>query len=449
MPENSPQAPLERGAGTFTMKTKTVRAVPPGVLALPSAGTPAYLFFLAIIFWVLLFSRRPDVLLHAELCGEEGWFWYPQAYTRGLASLLIPEGGYLQSFSRLVAIAAQLVPLHTVPTIFAAVGLTVQVAPALFLVSNRMALAWPNPIARLLFAVLLLSLPNAFEVYGNLTDAHWHLALLAFLVLVSSPPAGWIGKLLDILVLLVSGLSGPFSILLIPVALWQAIEQRRPIDLWRLGVLSATALVQIGFILGSSDSRSTAPLAAGPRMLARIVALQILIGPELGYRSMDSILRSPFWQNNVLPLAVAAAGTAITAACLLKGPRLLRQFALFAALVFAAGLARPQVSLTQPQWPLMALPLHGTRYFVYPMLVWVGVLFLLVSRRGWFARIPGIALLALMAVWAIPGDWHGLDLPPSDFVARARAFEAAAPGTRMEFPVYPPFGPMILVKKAD
>jgi len=44
---------------------------------------------------VLLISRDPRVLLQAELWGDDGWSWYPDAYNHGLASLLVPVGGYL------------------------------------------------------------------------------------------------------------------------------------------------------------------------------------------------------------------------------------------------------------------------------------------------------------------------------------------------------------------
>ena len=420
-------------------------------LARPSLlSSPAGLAILAPVFFLVLLSHRPNVLLHAELWGDDGWTWYPQAYTDGLGSLTIPVGGYLNSFQRLVAIGAQVFPLHTVPTIFATVGLLVQIAPALFLVSDRMAEAWPNGVGRLFFALFSLALPNAFEIHGNLTNSQWHLALLAFLVLVSAPPVGWGGQVFDSLVLLVSGLSGPFCILLLPVALWQVMERRRPVDVWRIGLVGATVLVQIGFLLGHHGQRSLAPLGAGPRTLARIVALQLLIGPELGFRSMESILSSPWWQNNSLPLAITAAGAMISLPVVLHGPRLWQKFALFAALVFTAGLARPQVSATEPQWSLMATPLMGDRYYVFMMLAWVGVLFVLVSKRNWPARILGLALLLLMVVWSIPGDWHGFDMAPTDFVARARVFEAALPGTRMEFPIFPPgVAPMVLVKRLD
>ena len=55
------------------------------------------------------------------------------------------------------------------------------------LLSRRLDAAWPSVPARLLFALLSVALPNAWEVHANLTNAQWHLAIAAFLVLVGPP----------------------------------------------------------------------------------------------------------------------------------------------------------------------------------------------------------------------------------------------------------------------
>ncbi len=61
---------------------------------------------------------------------------------------------------RLVGCAVQPFPLAWAPTLFAAVALVAQALPAVFLVSPRMAGAWPQTWARLLFALVLLTLPT-------------------------------------------------------------------------------------------------------------------------------------------------------------------------------------------------------------------------------------------------------------------------------------------------
>src|SRR5580658_8560323 len=68
---------------------------------------PGMLALLGVGFALLLLSRNPGVLLHAELVAEDAWCWYPDAYAVGLRSLLWPHGGYLHSIERLVGLAVQ------------------------------------------------------------------------------------------------------------------------------------------------------------------------------------------------------------------------------------------------------------------------------------------------------------------------------------------------------
>jgi hypothetical protein len=411
--------------------------------------TPGALALLFFVFGALLFARYPPVLLHAELWGEDGWNWYPDAYRIGFASLLIPDGGYLNSFQRLVAIAVQPLPLAWVPTIFAAVALLTQMLPALFLLSSRMAPVWPNVWARLALAVLYLALPDVQELFGKLTNTHWHLALLAFLILVSASPKTWVGVAFDAVFLVLSGLSGPFCVILLPVAFWELVARRDRTTAWRASLLVAMAAVQMTVVLqaGPHAGRSSVPLGAGPRALARILAFQIVLQAELGLRTATRLLDTAAWRTNILPVAVTIAGAALGTVGLLRGSPLLRKFCLFAGLMLGVALASPLASLTEPQWPVLAMPLAANRYFTFPMLAWVAILFTLTGQRTIWLRSASGLLLASLCIWAIPREWsHYLQLPTTDFVAQARAFENALPGTRAEFAVLPGRN-MVLIKR--
>ncbi len=407
---------------------------------------------LALLFAVLIISRKPAALLHAELWGDEGWSFYPDAYRVGWRCLLIPAGGYLDTLQRLVGLAVQPLPLTAVPTAFAAVALCVQLLPALFLVSRRMAAALPSAPVRLLLALLYAVLPNELEFYVNLTNAQWNLALLAFLILVAAPPRSRTGRLLDSLVLVLSGLSGPFMLLLLPVSVWQLAARRHPGDRRHLLIVAATALVQLGVLVlvSHGGGRSTAPLGAGPRMFARVVSLQVILGAELGLRTLGRITVLRVWQDNLLPVLLTVSGTVLAVLALWRGSPLLRRFVLFCALLLAAALVSPQVSLTEPQWLMMTIPPLGNRYFSFPVMAWIAIVTTLAADRARPVRLVGRALLGVIVLWAVPHDWAVLRMQPTDFPARARAFEAAPPGTRMSFPIVPNgLSPMILVKKPD
>jgi hypothetical protein len=339
--------------------------------------------------------------------------------------------------------------LAWVPTIFAAVALLTQMLPALFLVCSRMAPVWPNLWARLAFALLYLALPDVQELFGKLTNTHWHLALLAFLILVSAPPKTWAGVAFDAVFLVLSGLSGPFCLILLPVACWELVARRDRTTAWQAGIVLAMAAVQMAVLLqaGPQIGRSSAPLGAGPRALARILALQIVLQAELGLRTATRLLNTAAWRTNILPVALTIAGAALGIVGLLRGSPLLRKFCLFTGLLLGTALASPLASLTEPQWPVLATPLAANRYFTFPMLAWVAILFTLARQRPvWLRSVSGL-LLASLCIWAVPREWsHYLQLPSTDFVAEARAFENAPPGTRAEFPVLPGRS-MVLLKR--
>jgi hypothetical protein len=406
----------------------------------------------AIVFPCLLFAHNPNLLLHAEFWAEDGPVWYAQAYQSGWHSLLIPDGGYLNSVQRLVAVLCQPFPLHWAPTLFVLFALLTQCSVAWFLISARMDQAWPDRRSRFLFALLYLLMPNAPETAGNLTDSQWYLAPLAFLVLASAPPRRWYGELFDGIVLMVSGLSGPFGILLTPVAAWEIVAQpraERGVRLRRLVALGAPATLQACLILGLSmhTGRVSGALGASPELLVRILAM-IPLGATLGYNSLLHLSTHAVWNGFALPLAATACAVALMLPAAWRGNRMLRQFMYFAGLVFALALAKPLISFTQPQWPLILQPGSGNRYFLYPMLAWWGGLFVLTGARERLLRLPALLLLLLTVLWAIPSDWGDqFHMPANDFASRARMFEKAPPGTRMTFPIHPPDWNMTLVKK--
>ncbi len=427
-------------------------AAPPSTTALSEdepRTRPAVLVGLAGLFALLLFARKPDALLRAELWADEGWTFYPDAYRLGWRCLRIPAGGYLDTLQRLVALAAQGLPLTAVPTAFALAAFAVQLLPPLFLVSGRMAPVLPSGWLRLALALLMLALPGEIEFYVNLTNAQWNLAVLALLVVLGRVPRTGAGWVFDAVVLTLSGLSGPFTLMLAPVAAWQALRQPGASTRARLLVAALTAGVQLA-VLAGHGGRSHVPLGAGPRMLARVLSEQVVLSAEFGWRSTGPVQALPLWRDNVLPLLLMLMAATVTALALWRGPVVLRQVALFAGLMLAAALFTPSVTLTGQSWEVMTHLPMGNRYFTIPTMAWIAMVLTLACDRSWPLQAVGRLLLAPILLLAIPQDWSILRLRGTDFQARARTFEAAPAGTRMTFPVIPDgLDPMVLVKRPD
>src|SRR5690606_38118115 len=161
---------------------------------------------------------RPDALTNPQFWAEDGRLWFAAAHNRGpLVALLEPAAGYFQTFSRLTAAAGVAVGLRAAPLVFNVAAIVGQALPPLYLLSSRLAGAIPDWRLRALAALILIGLPNSFEVQSNVTNVQTHLAILGFLIVVADAPRRRAWAACDLLLLIVGGLSGPTYVFLVPV----------------------------------------------------------------------------------------------------------------------------------------------------------------------------------------------------------------------------------------
>src|SRR5262249_11860265 len=154
--------------------------------------------FVALAGTVLIFSRRPDAFLHPQFWAEDGPIYFAPAFNSGgLAHLLTAYHGYPALLNRSVALLAIHLPLAWAPSVFNAIGLLCQLLPALIVVSRRAETLISSRIIRIGVAAFYFALPGTFETDINLTNAQWHLALAAALLLVATPPRTVAGHLFD------------------------------------------------------------------------------------------------------------------------------------------------------------------------------------------------------------------------------------------------------------
>jgi hypothetical protein len=416
-----------------------------------------------IAFWLfagllifLVWQRCPTIISRAQFWAEDGWVWYPQCYAAGWRCVLIDHTAYLQTISRLVALLSLLWPLSSAPRVFAIAALLIQAAPAIFLVSPRMAAAIPSLGVRVALALLLVAIPGMSEVYVNVTNSQWHLALLAFLVLMAAPAVTWPQRGFDTLVLLISGLSGPFSPVLVPVALLWCWRQPGRWQVCRLAIILMTAATQISLVLLHQTSRAPSGAGIGWSLhrLLDIVNIDILGVAAFGRQTIITSfwLPSEGWLSNGQSLPNLIAGCIMAGALLLaiigfvRGPWVLRAFLIFTALEFAASLV-DGLPVGRKLWVDLEGDI-GMRYYFHPIAAWLAVIVTLICDRNLALRTIGIAVIALTITIAIPADWKLPKLQPSAFHHDAKVFDRAAPGTTMSFPIRPKFinRDMVLVK---
>lgn len=387
--------------------------------------------------WLITFLRSPDTLRHPELYAEDGRVWFADAYQKGpVHPLFIAHTGYLQTFPRLVADLALLVPLRRLPLLFVLVAVVVQVLPAGLVVSQRFATLVPSLPVRLLLALMYLLIPNSAEVNSNLTNAQWHLALLAFMVLVADDGGRW-WRPFDVVVVVLSGLTGPFVILLAPVAVVVVLVRKRS---WTW-VLSATlclaAGVQTVYLLISSRGNH-AGLGVTPARFAEIIGGQVVGGTVLGPPATEA--------GHVLsidPLAgglLLVGGGLVCCAAFLRGSLEIRLFNAFSFAVLVSSLVSPVGTGSRAQWQALTGD-AGARYWFFPAIALVvDVIWLAGQARLWreIAVIAPVLLLAVVAAFGVRSSFEYPSLEPRpNWPAEVRSFDQMKTGQQFTFEITP------------
>ncbi|QDH17611.1 hypothetical protein [Swingsia samuiensis] len=396
------------------------------------------LFLIKLLFLSgLLFFRSPSTLLHAQFWGEDGWVWFPDAYHLKIHSLIMAHTGYFQTVSRLIALIGQAFPLRWNPTFYAACAFIFQLLPAAFITSTRCKNLIPNDSLRFFLACLLCTLPNTNEVYVNLTNSQWHLAILAFLIIFSSPPENLFEKTFDYSFLTLSSLSGPFCLLLLPLAIIHTYFQKNKTNIQRLIILISSTFIQlIPLITTSHTTRIHTVLGARIGTLLQLLTSQLFLSPIIGHNHINRLYQSFFWKGPLFPLFVTILCLYI---CLrmAKKSSFVRYLLLFATLVLTASLMNPIVSTTTPQWNALLIPDTGMRYFFIPLFAWSTTLTIAAFSGPFFVRAISFGLLLIGLFIGIPTDYSIPTEPDRNFQSAADAFDKAPIGTTITIPVRP------------
>ncbi|MCL5885954.1 MAG: hypothetical protein M1280_02795 [Actinobacteria bacterium] len=327
-------------------------------------------------------SRRPDAIIHPQFFAEGGQVFYADAWNNGLKVLFRARGGYLHTLERLAGAIAVHFPLAWGPSIFVLVAAIIQIAPIWYLLSRRLDSVIPSLPVRILLCLIYVALPNSYGESMNLINADWHLAIVSFILLYADAPKGRFGWIRDLTVIAIGGLTGPFAVLIWPLAVWRWWRDRSS---WRLTILVSETV--FGIIQGltilltlSSNKAIGAHLGATWNLLARIIAGQVIVGSLIGMNQYTHIYNSHIWIHTLIPDAITLAAGILLLWAFIKGPDVLKGLILFAVITMAASLRDPLLSTTTPQWLVMLMPGAGTYYYMFPMLAWIATLIWYVSR---------------------------------------------------------------------
>jgi len=387
------------------------------------------------IGFLTIFLRRPDALLTPQFWAEDGITFFAVAYNHSfnLNTLFMPYAGYFQLFPRALSLAGALIGLKYIPFVFAAFALIIQVLPLIYLWSERLETVVKSDKVKILITLIYLCLPYTQEISSNATNSQWYLALSAFLIICLAESKSRIVKFLDYLVLVIAGLSGPFSIFLAPVAFLEWFRVRQRDNLIRLAiVLSCAVLNVINIVFIDSSVRGSAYLGASLTKFLDIVGAQIFTAGLFGYRSSAWVLSNPW----LAPL-IAGIGTLVLIYAIIRGPRQLRLLILFGSLILFGALFFPtSINSSTGLWAiLLEKGSTGRYFFVLHLAIFMTLIWLVVSKS--FLRSGAALLLILSFVIGLPADFKYPAAKDLHFQTYAKRLDRLHPGQTQLIPINP------------
>ncbi|MFS0516258.1 hypothetical protein ACEYW6_16310 [Nostoc sp. UIC 10607] len=402
-----------------------------------------------LLAFIVIISRRPDAILNPQFWAEDGTVFYAQAYNNGIInSLFSPYAGYLHAVPRLTAVFSIFFSLKSAPLVFNLIAIIIQILPVTLLISSRFSKLIPNINYRIAISFLYLVLPGCYEVHANVTNAQWRIALLIFMAIIAKS-SHILVNLFDLVIILIGGLTGPFSILIVPAIIFlifaTKISNKKLNDLFYLKfvVLICTALTQI-IVINTNQIGQERISKVGSNFLSfndvRKI-LEILTNQVFSMSIFGTNVTNYF--VNVLPdllyiilnITILIVGISGSVYLLLKSPLELRAFIIFAALIpfTAIALQFPNITLFEPIGV-------GARYWFNLVLAFsLGTIWIFhkaYSQKNRIGKMFALTILATMSI-GIVTDWQHPAFTDFKFAKYADRFMELPKGQEMIIPTNP------------
>lgn len=338
-----------------------------------------------------LVYRRPDAFTMPWFYGEEGREFLADAYNMGWASLFHTANGYFHLYPRLVA---NLGLSLGVPVLQMAWVNLLAVLLIYFAVWRYTWTQFPAPLIARVFAVLTITwVPLGNELWMNQTNLQWPMSLLIVLILFGKAPTHAWQRWADGLLLLLTCLTGPYVLILLPLALWQTLRKWNAHDADSSRLKTNTAILLIAAIAialslaGYGTVQRTDgefdPLNPGFVQAAFFQLWYPLIG--------KGVHAVPLWMGISLLILGLGAIVLLWRTC--------REHAFARILLVAAALQFTAVLVSYRGLPEFLSPYYaGIRNFYLPvvMIAWA-----MLSRLNWEHRRTTALASAMLLWWAV------------------------------------------------
>lgn len=328
-----------------------------------SACASLMLFFLVMAgFFLLRYDSR--YFISNSLWAEDGPVFIEAALAHPWASITAPYSGYLHVYPRLLSALATVVPVAYLPTLLAA-GWLAGIMFLWHIIAIGMA---PRAAPRLAASAVLLGCllqPHTGETFLSITNAQWWLA--PALALMACFPQRF-SSFYSIPTLLLS-LTGPFSILILVPAWFQALKCKRYAIVLPL---TAGATIQLFQLIKNGRPHQ-------------------VLDPELTHWLFNFATFFSWGNESVWVQCAAGVFWAIAITAALRGTWEYRSLLLCGILAYLSAL------YAMKGMPAALSPLgNGARYFVLPYSAVILATFLNPVLSRWQTYIAALALLAII-----------------------------------------------------
>jgi hypothetical protein len=347
----------------------------------------------------LLLARQAVVSAWDTIWAEDGFAFLSDALSgNALGAVVQPHGGYIHPLPRAAAAVAAVLPLDFAAIVFSAAWALVVALLAAFVYAASGEILRSRAL-RVMLAALTALLPAAgSELLGNTANLHFYLVYACFWAFVWRETTTR-ALTARAVVVAVTALSDPVTLLFAPLALWNAVSRRGRRELVVPASLLAGLAVQLGatILAGESPERLTRFDATD---LPLVFALRVTGSLLVGDRFLDDTWLS---LGRVFAYgALLAVSSALLAGAVRSG-RATRIFvavaAGYAVVLFGVFLAGRGTAGMRPGMDEASWHLAGARFTYAPILL-AAALLALVDRHVSHASRPA-RRLALGATGAI------------------------------------------------
>lgn len=340
---------------------------------------------------LILIVRKTDALLNPQFWAEDGSVFFLQQYENGASALFQPYAGYLHFVPRLVAFFAEsFFPYALVPAIYNYSSLIITLVVTLSIFSPRFQIN-----NKPLVALAIVLVPHySNEIFLNVTNLNWILAIMLIVVLFKKNPGHSYGNIIiqyvcDLTIIIFCGLSGPFIVFLMPFFGWKWFTKRKLYNSLIFLAVVIVSLVQLSFIASepTNSQQINVSFEAFNAVIGYKMIGSLFLGQKIAYGINPYVLSLLYLAALVLFLGFAYnKKDSFSLTCI--GISLIFLLATFYRFVDGLEILIP--------------PENGQRYFYIPYIM---VTWSLIALQGKQAKWKNI-LLPLILISSLTSGFH-------------------------------------------